>query len=141
MNMPMSLPEWMPLSWLPWWGVLLVLLPAMLFLLAFLAMPFSVLGLKTRLEAIEERLDEIQGEVRALSLRLPERGEAPVPIPPMPIPPARSQPAQQRQPAPRPAPEQYEGEDEAPPRQKMRPPIPPEAQRPRRSEPRLDWPR
>jgi hypothetical protein len=36
-------------------------------------MPFSVFGVKGRLEAIEARLDEIQGEIRSLALRLPER--------------------------------------------------------------------
>jgi hypothetical protein len=39
--------------------------------LAFLFMPFSVLGVKTRLEVIELRLDEIQQEIRHLALRLP----------------------------------------------------------------------
>ena len=34
-------------------------------------MPFSVLGVKTRLEVIEGRLDEIQQEIRHLALRLP----------------------------------------------------------------------
>jgi hypothetical protein len=83
MTIPTSLPEW-----LPWWAALMLLVPVVLYLLAFLAMPFSVLGLKGRLESIEARLDEIQGEVRAVALRLPERGmylsEAPRP----PIPPA-----------------------------------------------------
>ena len=120
MNMPLSLPDW-----LPWWALLLALLPAVLFLLAFLAMPFSVLSLKSRLEAIEERLDEIQGEVRALSLRLPEHAEPPVPIPP-----ARTQ---HRQFAPPPEPD-----DEPPAR---RPPVSSPARRLGRSEPRVDWPR
>jgi hypothetical protein len=34
-------------------------------------MPFSVLGVKTRLEIIEARLDEIQQEIRHVALRLP----------------------------------------------------------------------
>jgi hypothetical protein len=34
-------------------------------------MPFSVLGVKTRLEVIEARLDEIQQEIRHVALRLP----------------------------------------------------------------------
>jgi hypothetical protein len=45
-----------------------------LFALCFLLMPFSVFGLKGRLETIEARLDEIQGEIRNLVLRLPEPG-------------------------------------------------------------------
>ena len=35
------------------------------------AYAFSVLGVKTRLEVIEARLDEIQQEIRHLALRLP----------------------------------------------------------------------
>jgi hypothetical protein len=104
MTIPTSLPDW-----LPWWAALMVLVPVVLYVLAFLAMPFSVLGLKGRLESIEARLDEIQGEVRAVALRLPERGmylaEAPrPPIPPAPR--AASQPdrreTEYREPEPRP---------------------------------------
>ncbi len=50
----------------------MLLVPALLYALAFLFMPFSVLGVKGRLDAIEARLDEIQGEIRSLALRLPE---------------------------------------------------------------------
>ena len=71
MTMPFALP-----AWVPWWVPLLVLLPALLLGLAFLAMPFSVFGVKARLELIEARLDEIQEEIRRLALRLPERGAA-----------------------------------------------------------------
>ena len=72
MTFPISLPDW-----LPWWVPFAVLVPALLYLLVFLLMPFSVFGLKGRLEAIEERLDEIQGEIRTLVLRMPEpRGGA-----------------------------------------------------------------
>ncbi len=67
MSLPFALPDW-----LPWWVPLAVLLPLALYALAFFAMPFSVLGLKGRMEAIEGRLDEIQGEIRGLALRLPE---------------------------------------------------------------------
>ena len=67
MVLPFSLPDWVP-----WWVNLAILLPALLFLLAFVFMPFSVIGVKARLEGIEARLDEIQGEIRSLSLRLPE---------------------------------------------------------------------
>ena len=67
MTLPFSLPDW-----LPWWVPMAALVPALLYLLVFLLMPFSVFGLKGRLEAIEARLDEIQGEIRALVLRLPE---------------------------------------------------------------------
>ncbi len=69
MQFPFTLPGWVP----PWVGFA-VLVVAVLFLLAFMLMPFSVFGLKGRLEAVEARLDEIQGEIRSLILRLPEPG-------------------------------------------------------------------
>jgi hypothetical protein len=58
-------------DWVPWWVPMVLLVPALLYALAFLFMPFSVLGVKTRLEVIELRLDEIQQEIRHLALRLP----------------------------------------------------------------------
>lgn len=67
MTMPFTLPPW-----LPWWVPILVLIPAILYALVFLLMPFSVLGLKGRLDVIEARLDEVQHEIRTLSLRLGE---------------------------------------------------------------------
>jgi hypothetical protein len=50
---------------------MVLLVPALLYALAFLFMPFSVLGVKSRLEVMEARLDEIQNEIRHLALRLP----------------------------------------------------------------------
>jgi len=67
MTSPIAFPDWVP----PW-AQLLVLIVGILLVLAFLMMPFSVFGLKSRLEGVEARLDEIQGEIRALALRLPE---------------------------------------------------------------------
>jgi len=67
MTLPFTLPDWMP-----WWVPILLLVPAILYALAVLFMPFSVIGVKGRLEAIEARLDEIQGEIRSLVLRMPE---------------------------------------------------------------------
>jgi hypothetical protein len=58
-------------DWVPWWVPMVLLVPALLYALAFLFMPFSVLGVKTRLEVMEGRLDEIQQEIRHLALRLP----------------------------------------------------------------------
>ena len=83
----LQLPEW-----LPWWAVLAVLVPVALYGLLFVAMPFSVFGIKPRLESIEARLDDIQGDIRSLALRLPERGgpSAADLDPPPPIPPARA---------------------------------------------------
>ncbi len=104
---PVTLPEWMP-----WWMAAAILVPAVLFLLAFVLMPFNVFGLKGRLDVIEARLDEIQGEIRALALRLPELPErAPIP------------PAQRDEPSTR-------GDGARA-----------EARRGARAEPRLDWPR
>lgn len=67
MTLPFSLPDWVP----PWVGFAAIVV-AGLFILAFLLMPFSVFGLKGRLEVVEARLDEIQSEIRNLALRLPE---------------------------------------------------------------------
>ena len=59
MTSPLPFPDWVP----PW--VHLVALVAMAGLtLLFVLMPFSVFGLKTRLEMIEARLDDIQAELR-----------------------------------------------------------------------------
>ena len=67
MQLPFSLPDWAP----PWLGFVILVVGA-LFLLAFLAMPFSVFGLKGRMEGLEARLDELHRELRSLALRLPE---------------------------------------------------------------------
>lgn len=67
MNLPFTLPEW-----LPWWAPILLLVPALMWALAFLFMPFSVIGLKGRLEVLEAQLEELQSEVRSLTHRLPE---------------------------------------------------------------------
>ena len=53
---------------LPFWAMV----GSFIGLLAFLFMPFSVIGVKSRLEGIEARMDELQGEIRSLALRLPE---------------------------------------------------------------------
>jgi len=67
MNVLPNLPDW-----LPWWVPILVAIPLGLWVLTMLLMPFSVIGLKSRLEGIEARLDELHGEMRSLILRLPE---------------------------------------------------------------------
>ncbi len=96
MTLPFTLPDWVP-----WWVSLVVIVPAILFVLAFLFMPFSVFGVKGRLEGVEARLDEIQGEIRSLALRLPERLER-----------------YERDPRVEPAPRRWAADEE-------RPPIPP----------------
>ncbi len=69
MQLPFTLPDWAP----PWVGFVIIVV-GVLFLLAFLMMPFNVFGLKGRLDGVEARLDEIQREIRSLVLRLPEPG-------------------------------------------------------------------
>ena len=129
MTLPFTLPDWMP-----WWVPILFLVPALLYALAFLFMPFSVIGVKSRLEAVEARLDEIQGEIRHLALRLPEVGRAPdydeIYAPGQNEPPRRA-PVSTRPPIP---PAVHELADE-PPREANRDNVR------RRAEPRLDWPR
>ena len=75
MTLPHFLPDFLPgllPDWAPWWAHLAVVVLALLFGLLFLLMPFSLFGMKGRLDAMDARLDEIQGEIRSLSLRLPE---------------------------------------------------------------------
>jgi len=96
MTFPPTLPDW-----LPWWLAIAVLVPALIFVLAFLAMPFSVFGVKSRLELIEARLDEIQGEIRALALRLPEAGGPQSTRPPIPPAADRAPPDPRRRAEPR----------------------------------------
>jgi hypothetical protein len=144
MILPFTVPDW-----LPWWVPIVLLVPALLYVLAFLFMPFSVIGVKSRLEVIEARLDEIQGEIRHLALRLPEMGRttdyeeiyAPEPTDT----PRRTSPLITRPPIP---PASHELDDEQPREQRLRSGRREEdrdAQRPRpgggRAEPRFDWPK
>jgi hypothetical protein len=143
-------------DWLPWWVPLALMVPALLWALSFLFMPFSVFGVKSRLELIESRLDEIQNELRHVALRMPAgshsgpdyddvfppRMQEPRPERLMtrpPIPPARHELYTARALddglPPEPA-----LEDRPPPLPNARParrPDPPA--RPVRAEPRLDW--
>ena len=66
MNLPFTLPDWLPA-----WAFLLLALPALLYLFVFLLMPFSVFGVKARLETLETQLEAIQEELRNLSSRAP----------------------------------------------------------------------
>jgi hypothetical protein len=113
---------------LPAWSGLVVLVVLLLVALAYLLMPFSVFGVKGRLEAIEARLDEIQTEIRTLSLRTPDQGRARRGAveddwaePPALV-------ARRADPVPEP---------------RATPPVPPPAAWPERgrSEPRVEWPR
>ncbi len=64
MNLPFTLPDWLPA-----WAFLLLAIPALLFALAFLLMPFSVFGVKARLEAVEAQLDAVAEELRNMNFR------------------------------------------------------------------------
>lgn len=113
---------------LPDWSGLVVLVLLGLVGLAYLLMPFSVFGLKGRLEAVEAQLDEIQAEIRSLAQRMPE--------------PSRRRPPVEDDWA-EPAPAARPGPDTAAPRLRQ-PNMPPAAWPERgagRSEPRLEWPR
>jgi hypothetical protein len=131
MSLPFALPDWAP-----WWVPLVLLLPALLYGLAFLFMPFSVIGVKTRLEVIEARLDEIQNEIRHLALRLPAGSDqadfdeiyaSPLPNRP------RVSPGFDRPPIPPSAHELVPGFDDD--ELDHRPPPPPNARPGRRAEP------
>ena len=58
-------------DWLPWWLPTMLLIPVLLYLLLTLLVPFSVFGLKGRLESVEMRLDDIHAEIRMIAQRLP----------------------------------------------------------------------
>jgi len=67
---------------LPEWSGLAVLLVLLLLGLCVLVMPFSVFGVKGRLDSIEAQLDDIRADIRALAARggiLAARDEAPPP--------------------------------------------------------------
>ncbi|MBV9785721.1 MAG: hypothetical protein JO264_18095 [Acidisphaera sp.] len=148
MTLPFGLPDvlssWLP-PWLPPWVPIVVLVPVLLYALAFLFMPFSVIGLKGRLETMEARLDEIQGEIRSLALRLPEPIRTPLyDDPPAYFGPERfeREPVTSRPPIP-PAPYYPDSEAmaERPRREGLRPRDRDDRPPPTRAEPRLDWPR
>ncbi|HQT78958.1 MAG: hypothetical protein B7Z80_26515 [Rhodospirillales bacterium 20-64-7] len=141
MSMPFALPDWVP-----WWVPFVLIVPALLYALAFLFMPFSVLGTKARLEFIEARLDEIHQEIRYLSARLPAgRQELDFEdvYAPLPAQPSRREPAvSDRPPIPPTLDELYD--DGAPVERPAPPPTTrpyrrqePQIVRPQRSEPRL----
>jgi hypothetical protein len=63
-DMPFTLPDWMPA-----WIFLLLAVPVLLYVLAFLLMPFSVLGVKARIEALEAQIESLHDELRMMSMR------------------------------------------------------------------------
>ncbi len=143
--MNLNLPDWVP-----WWVPLVLLLPALLYGLAFLFMPFSVIGLKSRLEGIEARLDEIQLDLRNLAMRGHETGAASVEYDdvyaPVPVAPHRveREPIVDRPPIPPAAHALYNEDlpdDRPPPPPHTRPIRRGEPPPVSRQEPRVHWPR
>ncbi|MCU0985398.1 MAG: hypothetical protein MUC89_10715 [Acetobacteraceae bacterium] len=55
---------------LPDWANLVVLVLGLMIALAWVLMPFSVFGVKGRIEALETRLEVIHEEIRQLNLRI-----------------------------------------------------------------------
>jgi hypothetical protein len=114
---------------LPDWAGLVALVVLGLVALAYLLMPFSVFGVKSRLDAIEAQLDEIQTEIRTLALRLPEPQRG------------RRAPVEDDWAEPIAAPRRAEPEAGL----RATPPVPPPAawpdRGPSRAEPRVEWPR
>jgi len=64
MSLPFSIPPWMP-----GWLFLLLALPALLYVLVFAMMPFSVFGVKARIEALEAQVDSMHEELRMMAMR------------------------------------------------------------------------
>ena len=96
-------------DWLPGWAVGLIVAIGALYLLLLLAMPFSVFGLKGRLDEIDVRLDDLHADLQAILRRLPATRGAPLPEDPeeAPPPPALAPPPPAVAPPPRrPAPPQ-----------------------------------
>jgi hypothetical protein len=71
----------------PEWTGLVALVVLLLLGACLLVMPFSVFGVKGRLDAIEAQLDELRAELRGLALRLPDRASPFLPAdePPPPV--------------------------------------------------------
>lgn len=57
---------------LPEWTGLVAMLVLLMLGLCLVAMPFSVFGVKNRLDSIEAQLDELRAELRVLGARMPE---------------------------------------------------------------------
>lgn len=71
-------------AWMPLWMQFLIALGAAALGLIFLLMPFSVFGVKPRLEEVELQLSEVRAELRVLTMRLarnePETGPSGEPV-------------------------------------------------------------
>ena len=123
----MPLGEWaaaLAIPGLPAWSGVVVLALLAIVALAYLLMPFSVFGLKGRLDRMEAQIEELTGELRSLTQRLAIGG--------------RSGPASDDW-TPHPAAPVVTPRDLPPPSRIA--PVPPPPARGDRSEPRLDIPR
>ena len=124
--MPMlrDLAERLTLPGMPEWSGLVALI-VLLLAGCFLLMPFSVFGLKGRLDAIETQLDEMRAEIRALLARQsdarPPRDWLPTPVDDDFV-----------EPVPR---------AEPPPPSRHHPTLPPMDRAAGRTEPRISWPK
>jgi len=65
--MPMNLP-FLP-DWMPGWAILALAVPVLLWVLAFLLVPFSVIGVKARLEALEGQVEAMHEDLRLMAMR------------------------------------------------------------------------
>jgi hypothetical protein len=63
-SLPFALPDWMP-----GWVFLILALIGLLWLLAFLLMPFSVIGVKSRIEALEAEVASLREDLRLMGMR------------------------------------------------------------------------
>jgi hypothetical protein len=62
--LPFALPAWMP----PWAALIIAIIVA-LYALLFLIMPFSVFGVKGRIDALEAQIEALHDEVRMMAMR------------------------------------------------------------------------
>ena len=70
MTLPFALGTITLPDWLPGWVPVVLLIPTVLWMLFMIAMPFAVLGTRSRLEAIEAQLDDLHAELRNLAMQL-----------------------------------------------------------------------
>ncbi|POF62954.1 hypothetical protein CFR73_01850 [Novacetimonas maltaceti] len=72
--MTLPLPEW-----LPQWAQALVLIAGLLFVALWMVVPFAVIGVKGRLDALAVQIDDLQAELRVMAMSstsAPAREEA-----------------------------------------------------------------
>jgi hypothetical protein len=56
-------------DWMPGWAFLALAVLALLWFLAFLLVPFSVIGLKARLESLEGQVEAMHEDLRVMGMR------------------------------------------------------------------------